>query len=310
MSRRAALAKLNLSLKVLYRRPDGFHEIATVFQTISLADRIEVRAQPAAQSRILCHCDVAVEGENLAARAARRWLEEAGRRAEVEIDIAKRIPMGGGLGGGSADAVAVLRALEEQLGPGPDLAPLAASLGSDLPFFLLGGCALASGRGEKLTPLPGFAPVAGVLVAPGVGVSTPAAYAALKRPHRSGLTAAAEDEILVGFRGLAAMLRDSAEPFAWARLCENDFEAAVFAQYPLLAEWLGKIQKTGPLVARMSGSGSTLFGLYATQDQAAEAAERLRVEATGHATGIRVELFHTVDRRQYERAWQTTTPSL
>jgi 4-diphosphocytidyl-2-C-methyl-D-erythritol kinase len=307
---RAALAKLNLSLKVLYRRPDGFHEIATVFQTISLADSLTVTARSASETRVNCRCDVPVEGENLAARAARLWLEQAGRMAEVNIEITKRIPMGGGLGGGSADAVAVLRCLEEQLGPGPALAPLAATLGSDLPFFLVAGCAVAGGRGETLEPLPDFEPVHGVLVAPGIGVSTPAAYAALKRPGRSGLTAAAEDEILVRFREFVALLREHAEPFAWCQLCENDFEAAVFEQYPILAQWLEKIEKTDPLVARMSGSGSTLFGLYRTQEQAALAAESLRVESTGHATEFRVETFHTVNRRQYERAWQNTNPSL
>lgn len=306
---RGALAKLNLSLKVLYRRPDGFHEIATVFQTISLADQVTFHARVAAETRVSCRCDVAVEGENLAARAARLWLEEAGRKAEVEIGINKRIPMGGGLGGGSSDAVTVLRSLAECLGPGPALAPLAARLGSDLPFFLLGGCAVAGGRGEQLDALPDGETLHGVLVAPGLGVATPAAYAALRRPDRAGLTPGAEDAIMVKFRELVAQLQVCAKPVAWARFCENDFEAAVFGQYPILAQWLEKIEKTEPLVARMSGSGSTLFGLYATQDEAAQAAERLRAESTGHATGFRVELFHTIDRRQYERAWQNTTPS-
>lgn len=311
MVRVPAFAKVNLGLKVLWRRDDGFHEIATVFQTISLCDEIELEAERAAETVVECTADVDIPGENLAVRAARAVLEAAGVTARVRIHIRKRIPMGGGLAGGSTDGVAVLLALPVLLGFHCDVTGVAAALGSDLPFFLLGGLAEAGGRGELLESIASEGePWHGVLVAPGVGVPTPGAYRALGRPLAAELTAAGRDEIIEKFRALVACLREGGGPGDWAADCENDFERVVFGEHPGLEVILGQIAASGAKPARMSGSGSTLYGLYESE-QAAQAAESLlKSQLSGHVTGLRVERFQTVSRRQYERAWHTALASL
>ena len=165
-----AYAKINLGLRVLYQRSDGFHEIRTVFQTISLADRLDLSCT---LGRVT---SVSVEGtpdiaDNIAARAAHGVLEALGLRARVRIGLRKRIPAGAGLGGGSSDAAAVLLALPVMAGRNlrPDVvAQLALRLGSDVPFFLYGGRAVGLGRGEELYPLPEGSAVRGLLVAPAI----------------------------------------------------------------------------------------------------------------------------------------------
>lgn len=307
-----AFAKINLGLKVLYKRPDRFHEIATLFQTISLADAIRIEATPAATTRIETTSDVEIPGENLATRAARLWLDHHRTTAHVEIHIEKRIPMGGGLAGGSTDAAAVLLALPALLNQ-PDsqstLQTLAAQLGSDLPFFLVGGMAEASGRGEILDPLPDLEPLHGVLIAPGLHVSTPDAYRNLSRPFETELTPESQVEIIKRFRALVRSVREDQPPAVWAADCENDFEPVAFKQHPVLISYLEKITATGALLARMSGSGSTLFGLYETAEAAAAAEAQLKAELSGHATALRVEKFHSISRRHYERAWHTALSS-
>lgn len=186
MTRRArvrAFAKINLSLKVLNKRPDGFHEIRTVFQTVGLADTLEFAFSPGRGVSILVHDPLGIEN-NLVERAARAFFEATGARGTVEVTLKKVIPMGGGLGGGSSDAAATLLALAGLCGrkaPMELLARLAASLGSDVPFFLYGGTALGLGRGEELYPLPDAKPSPVLILAPPVHVSTPEAYRALGR---------------------------------------------------------------------------------------------------------------------------------
>lgn len=307
-----AFAKLNLALKVLYRRDDGYHEISTVFQSISLADSLEIEAEEASSTLVECDCSVHFDGPNLAATAAELVLAELNQKAHVRIRIDKKIPIGGGLGGGSSDAASVILALPALLGrclSEEQSLGLAARLGSDLPYFLLGGCARASGRGEVLERLPDPALLHGILVSPGVSVSTPAAYAALGRPNRLDLTGLEQEEIMRKFRELLDCIEEQRSANAWRDLCENDFEPVVFTQHPLLALWLDRIRATEPLLARMSGSGSTLFALFSGEDAAHAAAEELKVDISGHATGIRVELLQTIDRRHYERAWHTALSS-
>ena len=308
-----AFAKINLGLKVLFRRPDNFHEIATLFQTISLADSIHVDAEPANVTSIETTSDVEIPGENLATRAAAAWLEATGIRAKVRIHIEKRIPMGGGLAGGSTDAAAVLLALPALLSreSGLDeLSNIAAGLGSDLPFLLVGGCVEASGRGEILSQLPDPPPIHGVLIAPGLHISTPDAYRGLSRPSQHELTAEAQVAIIRRFRALVRSVHEFQPPAVWAADCENDFEPVAFKQHPVLLSLLIALQASGASLARMSGSGSTLFGLYETAEAAAAAEALLRVELSGHATALRVEKFHTISRRHYERAWHTALSSI
>ena len=173
-----ALAKINLDLRVLARRPDGYHELRTIFQTISLADTLDISFTPARRTSIVIDDALRIPG-NLAERAASLVMETLRASGKVEIRLVKRIPLGAGLGGGSSDAAAVLLALPVLAGRRPDLAVLCEmgeQLGSDVPFFLLGGTAVGIGRGSELFPLPDRPSPPGLLVTPGVHVSTAHAY--------------------------------------------------------------------------------------------------------------------------------------
>src|SRR5947209_5156220 len=177
-ARLKAFAKLNLGLRVLYKRPDGYHELRTVFQTISLADRITVSFERASKRHIEIEGAPGIE-DNLVARAAARVLEELRMNGRIHFHLEKTIPIGAGLGGGSSDAAAVLLALPVLAGRA--LAPeraraIALELGSDVPFFLYGGTALAMGRGEELYPLPELPPSRVLIVAPEIHSSTVEAY--------------------------------------------------------------------------------------------------------------------------------------
>src|SRR5215475_9104050 len=176
-----ALAKLNLDLRVLAKRPDGYHELRTIFQTISLADSIEIAFTPARKTAVELEDPLGIEN-NLAARAARAILELMRVSGVVRIRLLKHIPIGAGLGGGSSDAAAVLLALPVLAGrvvPAAKLLPAALELGSDVPFFLFGGRAAAIGRGGELFPLSDLPAQFGLLAAPGIHVSTAEAYLAL-----------------------------------------------------------------------------------------------------------------------------------
>jgi 4-diphosphocytidyl-2-C-methyl-D-erythritol kinase len=222
-----ALAKVNLGLRVLYRRPDGYHELRTVFQTISLADRIEVRYRRAGERRVELTCSRAeLEGaDNLAARAAARLLEATGSGGEVHIHLEKRIPIGAGLGGGSSDAAAALCALASMLRPQPErrlLLRLAGELGSDVPFFLLGGRALGLGRGSELYPLPDGPQRWVLVVAPPFAVSTAEAY----RRLNPDLTSGGRDDKIDRFSSDICASEQGLEA-EWTAGAENDFEDVV-----------------------------------------------------------------------------------
>src|ERR1051325_3149126 len=178
-----AFAKLNLGLRVLFKRPDGFHELRSVFQTISLADEIRIRFRRSRRTEIRMSGNVEIE-DNLIVRAARLCLEEMRISAAIDFELDKRIPMGAGLGGGSSDAAAVLLALpalaRKAIAP-EQLLSLATQLGSGVPFFLLGGTVAVAGRGEELYPLENLYRRHVLLVSPDVHVSTAEAYRALSR---------------------------------------------------------------------------------------------------------------------------------
>lgn len=314
-----AFAKINLSLKVLYRRPDGFHEIRSLFETISLADRIGLSVWPGASRQVELLSNIEIPGENLATRAAQAVLAECGAKARVAITLKKQIPMGGGLGGGSTDAAAMLLALPVLLArtiPMRRLEAIAASLGSDIPFFLHGGLALVLGRGQELYPLGELPRRHGILLAPGLHVSTPQAYRDLQRPpfvaaEGARLTESVSDAIIERFRELTCRVQRGEPQGHWASLCENDFEAVVFRQYPRLKSVLGTLARSGASLARMSGSGSSLFGYYDTRAAAQSAWRGFQSATSGHVTAKsgnaalpQSVLFHSMGRRQYERAWQ------
>lgn len=250
-----SFAKVNLSLKVLGRRPDGYHELRTVFQTVGLHDRIAFEFIPARRGLDITLEDALAIPDNLVLRAARLFCERQGVRGRLRMRLEKRIPMGAGLGGGSSNAAAVLLALGPLTGrcaPLHALREMAAALGSDVPFFLHGGTALGLGRGEELYPLPEAPRYRVLIVAPPVHVSTAEAYRALGRPE---LTSP------VDFRKLSIF-----QSFVWQAEylsgAENDFEAAVFGLHPELGRWKRKLERLGAHAARLSGSGAALFGVF------------------------------------------------
>ena len=295
-----AHAKINLGLAVLGRRADGFHEIRTIFQTISLADDLIIECTGAKQTSVEVTSSVEIPGENIAARAAKAILEKTQARVAVHIHIEKKIPMGGGLGGGSTDAAAVLLALPAMLGKQLDVAPIAASLGSDVPFFLYGGCALGTGRGEELYPLPDPAPVAGLLLSPQVHVNTALAYKSLGRPGIAELTPHGLSPILKKIQSLAWALEVRAPREVWAKDCENDFEEVVFRQYPVLEKLRRKLSRAGAAPARMTGSGAALFGFFPDQS-----AVQAAVEQFGQgALACQALPFSLLSRSAYQSRWK------
>ncbi len=257
-----ARAKINLGLAVLGRRPDGYHELHTVFATLDLAD--PVRLAPAKEGIALrvTGADLPEGEENLAYRAARAYLEATGLNAGVVIEIEKRIPVAAGLGGGSADAAAVLRGMERLFGAGADLFALARRLGADVPFLVRGGLAEARGVGERLYPLPPT-PLHLVLVNPGFPVPTAAVYRAL-RPEERGpeLDATA----------ILAALADNRPP-PW----RNDLEAPAFRLFPQLRA-LKEVLRGHGLAPLLAGSGPTFL---------APLPSRARAEATARALAAR-----------------------
>jgi 4-diphosphocytidyl-2-C-methyl-D-erythritol kinase len=241
-------AKINWSLRITGKRSDGFHDLETIFQTISLHDELTFRDA----DELSLRCDdptIPTDETNLVLRAAR-----AVGVGNVAIELRKRIPAGGGLGGGSSNAAAVLRAF----GKG-DLTGLALSLGSDVPFFLVGGTAYATGRGEVLTPMAPMSGIELLLVLPEEKVMTREAFARI--------THFSEPLGIDAYRDFSAFT--------------NDFEEPVFAMLPRLRQLKERLYAAGARWAQMSGSGSTLVGVFesaAARDEAAAAFGDVRVE--------------------------------
>lgn len=280
-----APAKINLELRVLGKRPDGFHELRTIFQTISLADRLEIAYTPGRKSSIELSDDLAI-ADNLVTRAAKLAMDAMRATGGVRMRLTKRIPMGAGLGGGSSDAAAVLLALPALVGRSldlPKLCGMAQELGSDVPFFLLGGTAAGIGRGTELFPLPDAPAMAGVLIAPRVHVNTAQAY----RDLSPRLTTESQQNKMVSFQTQTWQLGRQA--------AVNDFETVVFEQHGSLGVWKKRLLRAGASSAMMTGSGSALFGLFETKEQAARAEGLLLGERT-----FRISL---VSRSRYRSMW-------
>jgi 4-diphosphocytidyl-2-C-methyl-D-erythritol kinase len=290
-ARLRSLAKLNLSLLVLNKRPDGFHDLRTVFQTISLADTIDVEFTPGGGRKVALESALDIP-DNLIVRAANLLMDELKIRGLVRFRLNKTIPMGAGLGGGSSNAAAVLLALPVLAGVRSNparLAELAAHLGSDVPFFLYGGTALGVGRGTELYPLPEVGESPALVVAPGIHVSTPEAYRALGR----GLTDDSRPGILNSLQ--AFVWRSGGSAPAETGKFDNDFETVVFRQFPPLRAIKRKLLRAGASPALMTGSGSALFGVFGSP------VERDRAAASfGRETVFSVKL---VSRRSYRALW-------
>lgn len=271
VARTLAPAKVNLALYVGARREDGFHELVTVFQAISLADEVEVRLGPAsgdATTRlVVTGPDLGPEHDNLAWRAADALRRVAHVAGSIEIRLTKHIPAGAGLGGGSSDAAAVLRCLAVLVGhddPGA-LNAVAAALGSDVPFFLgASPTAAGRGRGERIDRLPPLPERALVVAMPSVHVSTPGAYAALAS-QREGRP--------------APRLPEVPTPLSWDAVLggfgHNDFEDVVAPRHPEIAASLSGLRDAGAEMAMLSGSGAASFGLMPNGRDGRAVAERL-----------------------------------
>ena len=278
-----SLAKVNLDLRVLHKRADGYHELRTVFQTISLSDKIGVTYTPGSKTSIQIGGDVDIPG-NLIEKAAKAILEVSKSKGLIHFDLNKVIPMGGGLGGGSSNAASVLLALPVLLGkhvPIVKLEEIAASLGSDVTFFLQGGTALGLGRGTELYPLPEIRTRQGWVVTPGIHVATGQAYADLARNS-------VEIPAPASFQG-----------FLWSLARGvlsggvNDFEAVVYRKYRKLRLIHRLLAEAGASYVRMSGSGSSIYAFFDGEGPDPSILE-----------GYSAYAIETVSRRQYQKIWR------
>jgi 4-diphosphocytidyl-2-C-methyl-D-erythritol kinase len=323
-----SFAKINLGLRIGASREDGFHELLTVYQTIGLHDVIRVSVGRGTGIEIRCTDPrVPKDESNTCYRIVEKAMRAVHGKGRVVIEIEKRLPVQGGLGGASANAVATLLGLERVLKkalPAQERLRIAAEVGSDLPLFLVGGTVLGVGRGEQVYPLQDLPAAACVVVTPEVGVSTPNAFgewdrrtggagaSAVMQKGSSKLTLpVASDRMVELGRGLSAWLSEvySGAPrqiFRRGRAenpllelvragIKNDFEEVVFPEYPELSEGKSALERAGAKYASLSGSGSTLYGLFASKEAARAAVTRLRRQ------GWAAQATVTLTRREYWR---------
>ena len=322
-----SFAKINLGLKIGPLRTDGFHELRTIYQTLALHDLVRVDVQRGSGIEILCQDPrVPLEKANTCYNIAGRVLKKARARGRVTIQIDKQLPVQGGLGAASSNAVATMLGLERALGTkldGEDKPIIAAEVGSDLPLFLIGGTVLGVGRGEEVYPLQDLPTMHVVVVIPSIGVSTPAAFARWDElvAQESALTGAGTAGTINRFSqsvfawlsqsvfsqaayasepasGVPAVGGDRAETLLLDLVragIENDFERVVFSEYPDLREVKRVLEREGARYASLSGSGSTLYGLFTSGEVAQAAAARVS------ASGLRAVATTTLTRDAYWR---------
>lgn len=259
-----APAKVNLSLRILGRRDDGYHELLTLMQPLSLADELTVELT-AEGLRMRCSDSSLNTDDNLVLRAARAYFAALGRPGGADFYLAKNIPVAAGLGGGSSDAAAALVALNALHGgalPPERLVELAAGLGADVPFFLAGATALCSGIGDKVEPLPDFPALEYVLVNPGFAVSTAWVYSQF-------------DLNWTNLTNFNKMCSPSCIGHALCDILVNDLEYVTVREFPQLEEVKQALMDHGATAALMSGSGPTVFGVFPDAGSSAKAAEGL-----------------------------------
>jgi 4-diphosphocytidyl-2-C-methyl-D-erythritol kinase len=280
-----ALAKINLFLRVLSRDDEGYHGLETLLCLISLGDLLTAERREGNGVTIeVVGPAVGPAEENLAGRAATRVLQATGNRFGVHLRLEKRIAVRAGLGGGSSDAAAALHAVNSLAGnvvPRHELLQFAAQLGSDVPFFMTGApLALAWNRGERMIRLPPLPPSPALLVIPDVPIATPEAFSWIDQSRTSGTR-----------RGAVAL--DLAALSQWGdigRMAGNDFESPVFGRNSQIRAAFEALVATKPLICRMSGSGSTLFGIYRS---ARDREDALMMLGRKHGTLVPVETMAT-----------------
>ena len=329
-----SFAKINLGLHIGGLRPDGFHELRTVYQTIALHDVIRVRVGRGDGIEIRCEDPrVPTDSTNTCYRIVERAMAALGVKGRVVIEIDKKLPVQGGLGGASGNAVATLLAFEraaKKTLSGAERLHIAADVGSDLPLFLIGGTVLGIGHGEDVYPLSDLPTTACVVATPEIGVSTPKAFAdwdllqssagvppATQTGRGEGLRRGAStakltppspsDRMNEFSRTVSAWLsgisgvpgsrsRGRAETLLLDLVrtgIENDFERVVFPQYPELREVKRVLEREGAFYVSLSGSGSAIYGLFRARTAAIKAAARLK------ASGVPAVATSTLTRRQY-----------
>jgi 4-diphosphocytidyl-2-C-methyl-D-erythritol kinase len=316
-----SFAKINLGLRIGPLREDGFHQLRTVYQTIGLHDIVSVSVVRGSGIEIRCDDPrVPTDSTNTCFSIVERAMQALKARGRVVIKIEKRLPVQGGLGGASGNAVAALLAVERSLRkrlPIAERLQIAAEVGSDIPLFLIGGTVLGVGRGEEVYPLPDLPPTTCVIALPEIAISTPKAFA--DWDEEAKLTPSAHSDRMLEFsREISAWL--NAVPISGGRRSgvsargggraenplldlvrtgiENDFERVVFPKYPELLEVKRVLERTGAQYASLSGSGSAIYGLFDSSSQAAAAAKKLIRQ------GTRALVTSTLTRRQYWKRLQ------
>ena len=314
-----SFAKINIGLRIGPARPDGFHQLATVYQTVALHDVLKVDLQKGMGIEIRCKDpNVPADETNTCYRVADRVLKSAKQRSKVVITIEKQLPVQGGLGAGSSNAVATLFALERllkfELDPEERLR-IASEVGSDLPLFLLGGTVLGLGRGEQVLPLEDQSSTPCVVLLPKTSVSTPEAFAAWDdlleetNPRNRGLTGSASFDkmnefsrsVYVWLRPTTGVPAQGSGGRAETKLLdlvragiENDFERVVFPQHPELRDLKRALEREGARYSSLSGSGSALYGMFDSDEQAQRAATQI-----SDKKGVNAIATRTLTRAEY-----------
>ena len=290
-----SFAKINLSLRVLGKRPDGYHEINTTLQTISLHDDLLFERNVSGEISLACdNPEIPLGADNLVVRAALSLKDHYSADAGVDIRLHKRIPAKAGLGGGSSNAAVTLLALNAlwQINASAlDLSAIAADLGADVPFFLHGGSAKGTGSGTTLMPLPDAEVMHLIVVHPRVSVSTAEAYEALNSP---ALTSNNPIPILAGSpnEGQFSKLNPRSVPEL-----ENDFESVIFDMEPEIKRAKSALITAGAQSALLAGSGSSVFGIFANRETQQRAVKEIKLEPDW-----RIFDCVTVSRFEYDRA--------
>ncbi len=312
-----SFAKINLGLAIGPLRPDGFHELRTIYQTIAPHDILRIEIKRGSGIEIRCKDPrVPTDASNTCYKIAERTMAGLKARGRVIIEIEKRLPVQGGLGGASGNAVATLLALELALRKrvaGAEKLQIAAEVGSDLPLFLIGGTVLGVGHGEEVYPLQDLPSTPCVIATPPIGVSTPQAFADWDASSLNQLTPSTPSDRMLEFgrvlsawlsgsknmqySGVPARGRGRAETPLLDLVrtgIENDFEKVVFLKYPELRDVKRVLERAGAFYASLSGSGSAMYGLFRTLPAAHKAAEKLQ------KLGVPSTVTRTLTRQQWK----------